>query len=178
MKLDEIASEISSYLQKFERDKTINKYKDGREGTSPYYYASAWRAGSYVSIRYISYQCESKLRKAEALAYLEWLRAGNVGKHFDPKYISRNDKPIQKPEATSAPPLEKPADKYGRLRQDDSCHWYLVPESLVDRFDQLQEMIDEVGGDYLANAQLYDDFESELGSYRIDGVTDLKVEMQ
>ena len=32
---------------------------------------------------YVSYQGEASLKKAEAEAYLAWLDAGNVGRHYE-----------------------------------------------------------------------------------------------
>jgi hypothetical protein len=82
MTLTEIAKEIGEYLKRFESDKTINKINK-RFHTSEYYHAHAYRGGRYVRVTYVSYQGASSLTKEEALKYLEWLRAGNVGRHWD-----------------------------------------------------------------------------------------------
>lgn len=84
MKLAEIAKRINAHLVRFENDPEINKLK-GESGMklSPFYLARATAGGAYVSIVYVSFQGSNSLRKAEALSYLEWLDAGNVGKHWE-----------------------------------------------------------------------------------------------
>jgi|694.fasta_scaffold00460_36 hypothetical protein len=89
MKLQEIADKIKDHLKRFESDKTINAAKDGRS-ISPYYNAWATRSGRYVRVTYVSFQGSSSLSKAEAEAYLEWLNAGNIGKHY--KALSFNER--------------------------------------------------------------------------------------
>lgn len=84
-KLKEIAARIAEHLKRFEADKAINVFADietRRLKTSPYYMASAGVAGPYVWVRYVSYQTGTNLTKDEALKYLTWLDAGNVGKHY------------------------------------------------------------------------------------------------
>jgi hypothetical protein len=81
MKLDEIASRIKAHLKRFEADPTINK-RDKTYRLTPYYWPGAYRAGSKVAVCYVSFHGASKLTKAEAEAYLAWLDAGNVGKHY------------------------------------------------------------------------------------------------
>lgn len=78
MKLDEIASRILAHLKRFEADKKINASKYG----VPYYMVNAYRAGTRVGVAYVAYQYHSKLKKADAEAYLAWLDAGNVGTHY------------------------------------------------------------------------------------------------
>lgn len=78
--LTEIAARIHAHLKRFEADPKIN-VRDEHQ-TQPYYYAGASRAGNRVAISYVSYQHTWKITRGEALAYLEWLDAGNVGKHF------------------------------------------------------------------------------------------------
>ncbi len=80
--LVEIAERISAHLKRIERDKALNPTSNGGMGTRPYFEAYAWRAGKYVIVRYVSYQGSTSLRHAEALRYLTWLDAGNVGKHW------------------------------------------------------------------------------------------------
>lgn len=65
---------------------------------------------------------------------------------------------------------------YGKLRRDDDCHWYLVPESQLEAFDAAMEKIE--GEEYLDAADDFDAFELEFGEFRIDGVEDLKVLIQ
>lgn len=82
MTLKQIATRISTYLKRFENDPEINKsYKSGDSTLQPYYLAGANAAGRYVQISYINYQGRQSLSKKEAVAYLEWLDAGNVGRH-------------------------------------------------------------------------------------------------
>lgn len=80
MKLQEIAMSIQDYLQKFEADRNINApspvYK-----TRPYYCSRSWSGGNRVFVRFISYQGQVSLTKQEALDYLAWLDAGNIGKY-------------------------------------------------------------------------------------------------
>ena len=76
MKLKEIAAEINEYLKKFESDSEPTF-------ATLYYNSFAVSAGRYVQIIYVSYQGHSSLTKQEALEYLEWLREGNVGRHYD-----------------------------------------------------------------------------------------------
>src|SRR5689334_15685194 len=80
--LKEIGARINAHLRRFERDPKINA--DTQHG-KPYHYASAGAAGSRVSVSYVAYQHTSKLTREEALAYLAWLDAGNVGQHFAAK---------------------------------------------------------------------------------------------
>ena len=81
MKLDEIAKRILAHLKRFEADPVINA-RNRKYGTTPYYYSMAYRAGSRVAVCYVTYQGASNLTKDEALKYLAWLDAGNVGRHW------------------------------------------------------------------------------------------------
>jgi len=81
--LTEIAAGINKHLVRFEADPKINTRYGGPQGTSAYYYARAWRTGNRVAVSYVTYQGTRKITRAEALAYLDWLNAGNVGKHYD-----------------------------------------------------------------------------------------------
>lgn len=90
MKLDEIAKRISTHLKRFEADKDgINatrvqtNYRGQESRLPPYFLAGAGASGRYVYVTYVNYQGESHLTKAQALRYLAWLDAGNVGKHWD-----------------------------------------------------------------------------------------------
>ncbi len=80
-RLDDIATKISAHLKRFESDPKINAVS--KWGTRSYYCAGAWRAGSRVGVRYVSYQGESNLRTADAEKYLAWLDAGNEGRHWE-----------------------------------------------------------------------------------------------
>lgn len=80
MKLQEIADHICNHLQRFEADPVINPTNE--HGTKPYYWACAVARGPKIFVTYVSYQGPSSLSKAEALQYLEWLDAGNIGEHY------------------------------------------------------------------------------------------------
>ena len=84
IKLAEIASRISAHLKRFESDPVINaRFTDERrKGLHPYYMASSSSSGNRVWVQYVGYQGSRGLTKAEALVYLEWLDAGNVGQHY------------------------------------------------------------------------------------------------
>lgn len=84
VKLRDIAAKIGAHLKRFEADKLGVNKDDRGDGTGcrPYYIAGAGVAGRYVWVRYVSYQGAQHLTREEALAYLAWLDAGNVGRHF------------------------------------------------------------------------------------------------
>lgn len=99
MKLDEIAKRIAAHLRRFERDPEINRKRkydeaakrwvDHQGGLGSYWHASAQRAGSRVAVVYVSYQGATNLTRGEALAYLAWLDAGNVGTHWSALRLAR-----------------------------------------------------------------------------------------
>lgn len=88
-----IAERIASHLARFENDPKINAgwrmdKTTGRRVPDPsgvrnYYHAGAHAAGRYVMVTYVSYQGSTALSKEQALKYLAWLDAGNVGTHRD-----------------------------------------------------------------------------------------------
>lgn len=82
MRQKEIAKKIAAHLRRFEADPEINAYREGTT-LSPYYSAHAYHAGKWVMVTYISFQGSTSLSKQEALDYLEWLDAGNVGRHYE-----------------------------------------------------------------------------------------------
>lgn len=82
MKLNEIAARINEYLQKFEKDLSINKI-DPKNYTCKFYYANAYSGGKFVFIKYINSQGSTPLTRERAERYLAWLEAGNVGMHFE-----------------------------------------------------------------------------------------------
>ncbi len=84
MKLADIARLIGAHLTRFECDPEINR-RDPKYKTVDYFMVSACARGSRVFLRYISYQGEISLTKQEALDYLAWLDAGNVGRHWAQK---------------------------------------------------------------------------------------------
>lgn len=86
----EIATCIRVRLRYFENDPQINPpryFTDGPyKGEScgkAYYKAGAWASGRFVYVSYVNYQGYAHLTKAEAVRYLEWLDAGNVGRHYE-----------------------------------------------------------------------------------------------
>lgn len=81
LKLAEIAKRIDAHLKRFEADPVINKPMNHGMKTTPYYWAGAYSSGRYVGISYINYQASSNLTKEQAITYLAWLDAGNVGRH-------------------------------------------------------------------------------------------------
>ena len=81
MKLKEIAEKISAHLARFERDAMINKPCPTLK-KRPYYFARAFASGNRVGVVYVNYQHHSYLTKADAIAYLDWLDAGNIGDHW------------------------------------------------------------------------------------------------
>ena len=89
----EIAEKIGAHLFRFEHDPKINvrnryvpetrKWVPDPNAIPLYYLARAWATGNCrVSVIYITFQHASVLTMAEAEAYLAWLDAGNVGRHY------------------------------------------------------------------------------------------------
>ena len=58
--------------------------------------------------------------------------------------------------------------KKGKLRQDDSCHWYFVPEKFIKAFDDLSVKLEEMDDDSDAFYDLCAKFDSKFGKFRID----------
>ena len=66
--------------------------------------------------------------------------------------------------------------KTGKLRRDDSSHWYLVPDERLEEFDATMEQLE--GKEYMDAPDAFDAFISEFDDYRLDGGPyDLKVLM-
>jgi hypothetical protein len=82
MKNAEIAAEIASAFKRWEADPLINSRPNSPNATLPYYHAAAWASGARIFVSYISYQSQWSMTKAEALNYLERIRNGFVGRHF------------------------------------------------------------------------------------------------
>ena len=76
-----IAQRIHAHLKRIENDPKLNPY-DKPHGIRPYYMAGAHAAGSRVAVRYVCYQGTTNLTRDEAIRYLAFLDAGNVGKRF------------------------------------------------------------------------------------------------
>lgn len=95
LKLEEIAQRIDAHLKRFEHDPMINE-RDARIGgvTKLFWKAQSYSNGRRVRVTYISYQHTSSLTKADALTYLAWLDAGNVGRHHTviPRKTRRQEK--------------------------------------------------------------------------------------
>ena len=91
MKLRDIAARIDAHLKRFEADKSgVNverTYSNNRGQASKlrsYFGAgSGYAGGRYIFVRYVCYQDGSHITKEEALRYLAWLDAGNVGRHYE-----------------------------------------------------------------------------------------------
>ncbi len=81
LKTEEIAQRINAHLKRFERDPEINDRDSRIGGRAKFWNAFSRSNGRRVLVTYVSYQHTSSLKKAEALAYLAWLDAGNVGRH-------------------------------------------------------------------------------------------------
>ncbi len=81
--LEPIAERIGRHLRRFEEDPEINAPVTRPNGmtVTPYYHAQACAWRKRVRIRYVTYQGDTDLTAGEALAYLEWLDAGNAGTH-------------------------------------------------------------------------------------------------
>jgi hypothetical protein len=78
--LREIAEALRAHLERMEGNPSINTVM---HGAKRFYYASAWVAGRYVGVRYISYQGNSNLTRADAECYLAWLDGGGEGRHYE-----------------------------------------------------------------------------------------------
>jgi hypothetical protein len=75
-KLHEIAARITLHLTRIEM-----AWPYHGQSRCPYWHAMAWQAGSRVGVKYVSYQYAYKLTKFDAWRYLQWLDAGNEGRH-------------------------------------------------------------------------------------------------
>ena len=79
--LTETAARILVHLQRFEADPAVN-VEAHHPGLHPYFNVHCLCGGQFVRVCYVSYQGWSPLTRGQALAYLNWLDQGNVGKHF------------------------------------------------------------------------------------------------
>lgn len=80
--LADIASAIAAHLKRMEEDPVFNA-PDPKYRVRSYWSTGANRAGAKIAIRYVSYQGNVMLTRAEATAYLDWLDAGNRGRHYE-----------------------------------------------------------------------------------------------
>lgn len=84
MKLAEIAEQIAAHLKRFEADPKIARSQNTEGPRLNFYCETSVRSsGPRVFVTYVSYHGAFSLTKAEAEAYLAWLDAGNVGRHWD-----------------------------------------------------------------------------------------------
>ena len=81
LKLAEIATKIDAHLKRFEKNPKINEINKMR--LHPYFHAMCVASGNRVFCQYISYQGQSSLTKSEAIAYLEKLDKGFIGRHYE-----------------------------------------------------------------------------------------------
>ena len=83
--LDECAERITAHLKRFEADAGINvAQKTGKLTLKPYCVPGVQRHGTRLRIRYADPVGRGSLLTVnEARAYLAWLDAGNVGKHWE-----------------------------------------------------------------------------------------------
>lgn len=67
----------------------------------------------------------------------------------------------------------------GYLRQDDSCHWYFIPEGKIHEFDRLNnDVCNSLASNSCSDSsyELVDEFVSKFEEYRISNPFDLKFE--
>ena len=88
-----LAQKINAHLQRIENDKTLNpgkrfdkdqkKWVLDEMGVRSFCGARSRGDRHRVWVIYITYQGGSHLSIADAMKYLVWLAAGNVGRHFE-----------------------------------------------------------------------------------------------
>lgn len=82
-KLAEIAERIGAHLKRFEADPKVNVRPHPDSRFEPYIGAWCKTGGRRAFVHYSFEDDVYSLTKADALAYLEWLDKGGVGKHWD-----------------------------------------------------------------------------------------------
>lgn len=65
---------------------------------------------------------------------------------------------------------------YGRLKQDESCHWYLVPEELCEKFSQLSDAYG-LAGTIDEEEKICAEFIGLFDEHRINAPGDLRIPM-
>ena len=75
--LKDIAAAIQRHLTRWEKDPVINAPDSHK--MRPYFWARAYASGNRVFVKTISYQASDSLTRQQALDYLAWIDAGNVG---------------------------------------------------------------------------------------------------
>mgnify|MGYP001562938722 CR=1 FL=1 len=88
--LTEIAERINTHLARIEANPKLNNFKPGVGGDL--FKSHARRGGRFVRVKYKSYWTTSSLARVEALAYLAWLDAGNVGMHYEQQRVSKTSR--------------------------------------------------------------------------------------
>ena len=83
MKLKKIAARIDAHLHKREKEPAINTVTSSIYPVRRFFQTNAYASGNRVYIIYRAYQGFRSLTKAEAMAYLAWIEAGNVGEHYE-----------------------------------------------------------------------------------------------
>ena len=84
-KLAEIAARIAAHLARFEADPALRQ-THGIDGPRVVRYRKPFvkASGGRVCIRYVDYHnLRACIYKGQALAYLAWLDAGGVGRHWE-----------------------------------------------------------------------------------------------
>ena len=82
MTLAEIADEICHRLQLLDKDRKKNP-TNSKGGKEYFHQPVASRRGRVLKVRYVHYHTPYTLSQSDAGAYLQWLRQGNVGWHFE-----------------------------------------------------------------------------------------------
>jgi hypothetical protein len=125
-RISEIAARIHSYLKRMEYAQSDRDSKD-----SLYRNASAYRQADYVMVCYRSNHYTFGLTRNNALSYLQWLDAGNRGRHQ--QALGKATKRIRQKEV-AMPAMWQPietAPKDGTLVD----LWYIWWVASLDGFD-------------------------------------------
>ncbi len=88
--LTETAKRIARHLVRFAATPSVASKswidsKGEKRELTLFWHPVCYRAGSRAMVKYVTYQYESSMTKAEAEQYLAWLDDGNVGRHYDAK---------------------------------------------------------------------------------------------
>ena len=97
----DLADRIDAHLKRIENDPKLNpskhydkqlkKWTVDKTGMGVRDFFSAYAVGDRhrVCVLYVSYQGNSHITIEEAEAYLAWLDAGNVGRHFEQQHAAK-----------------------------------------------------------------------------------------
>lgn len=80
IKMKDLAREIDGFLKLFELKETERGQTVNRLFVMP---SAHYAVGAFMHVRYIDYDCKYNLTRVQALTYLDWLRRGNIGRHWD-----------------------------------------------------------------------------------------------